>query len=514
MQPAYSLLFPIDRQQRTRAITLMALLLISLPLIVLPLPTLALLIASSGAFFLLLRRPWLVWALLGLLLPFSSAIAVGPIRLTDLLLAGALALWFADGVRQRTLTVQPSWLLLPLGLFAGVLSLSLLQATDLSEAATELLKWIQFALLLLIVPAMVPRQGAQWIQIGLLLGAISQALLGIYQFIFRIGPEWFIILGRFMRASGSFSQPNPYGGFLGLTLPIALSLTLWALHQLWQQRRAPRPLSLLQALFYLSATGLIAIGLLASWSRGGWLGAIGSTAVVLCIRSRRAAQWGGAAILLLVIALLAGAVQPERIPAPVAARFQEIPTYLGLTDLLNQPLTNENFAIVERLAHWDAALRMWERAPWLGVGPGNYATIYPEVNLPRWEEALGHAHNIYLNLLAESGLWGLFAYLLFWGAILGRLWQLRGRKRHSTGTATNERRTEWREALLIGLIGMVCHLSIHNFFDNLFVQGIYLYIALWLATVETLYRRDAIEKPYTTRAARYAHSSLSDRSIR
>ncbi|MEZ4674539.1 MAG: hypothetical protein R2932_09870 [Caldilineaceae bacterium] len=99
------------------------------------------------------------------------------------------------------------------------MALSLLQATDLIEAVTEVLKWIQFAMVLLVVPAMVPpvRALAHYRPAR---AAILQALLGLYQFIFRIGPEWFIILGRFMRASGSFGQPNPYGGYLGLSLPL------------------------------------------------------------------------------------------------------------------------------------------------------------------------------------------------------------------------------------------------------------------------------------------------------
>ena len=43
-----------------------------------------------------------------------------------------------------------------------------------------------------------------------------------------------------------------------------------------------------------------------------------------------------------------------------------------------------NIALIERLAHWEAAQRMFERSPWLGVGAGNYAAVYPEVRLPLW----------------------------------------------------------------------------------------------------------------------------------
>lgn len=444
-----------------------------LALVLLPLQPLLALLAAITAGVLVIRWPWLLWVGFALLIPITSAVKWGPLSLTDLLFAGGIMLWFMDGVRRRTIRTWHHPIVPIVLLFAGLLYLSLLQATNLREASAELLKWVQFALLLAIVPTMVPREKARWLVWGLLGGGMIQGLIGLYQFIFRIGPEWFVIFGRFMRASGTFSQPNPYGGYLGLTLPVAVSLTLWALYRLKQETSAnwniSRPMFLL--LCYGVAAGGIGAGLLASWSRGALLGAIGALGVVIVLRSRRAALLSGLAGLVIAGALLVGALNPTWLPAPLVERFAEVPTYLGFSDVLNEPLTNENFAIVERLAHWVAALRMWERAPWLGVGPGNYATIYPEVRLPLWEEALGHAHNIYLNLLAESGIVGLLGYLVLWGMILVWLW--RQWSIH----------LEWQNALIIGVIGVIVHLSIHNFFDNLFVQGSYYHLALWLAVV-------------------------------
>jgi hypothetical protein len=43
-------------------------------------------------------------------------------------------------------------------------------------------------------------------------------------------------------------------------------------------------------------------------------------------------------------------------------------------------------------------------------------------------------------------------------------------------------------------MGMVAHLAIHSFFDNLFVQGIYLHIALLFAAVTASVNLPAIEK--------------------
>lgn len=49
---------------------------------------------------------------------------------------------------------------------------------------------------------------------------------GFYQFFLRQGPEGFIVYGRFLRAFGTFGQPNPYGAFLALIIPIAFAILL------------------------------------------------------------------------------------------------------------------------------------------------------------------------------------------------------------------------------------------------------------------------------------------------
>jgi O-antigen ligase len=304
-------------------------------------------------------------------------------------------------------------------------------------------------------------------------GGIGQGLLGLYQFYYGIGPEWFIILGRFMRASGSFRQPNPYAGYLGLTMPLAVSLALWAWRRVWLQ---PGWAGWMWAGFYSAAAGIIGAGLVASWSRGGWLGAAVGLLVVVTLRSARTMMATAVAAAGLALALLVGSLNPALLPPSVSQRFAEIPASLDLSHVLQQPLTDENFAVVERVAHWVAALRMWERSPWLGIGPGNYSVVYPTVRLPLWEDPLGHAHNIYLNVLGETGLLGLTAYLALWLVVAHWLWQRRQ-------AALAEGGDGWQAALALGLLGMLAHLTIHNGFDNLFVQGMYVHIAIGLATL-------------------------------
>jgi O-antigen ligase len=440
----------------------------------LPLPQVLILAGAAGGSLLLLRWPWLVLLPLAALLPVTSAIRVGPAGVTDLLLLAAAVLWFLDGARRRTLPLRWSPILVLACVYAGVLVVSAWGAGNFTEATREVIKWLELPVLLLVASALIGRKHAPWVVAALVAGATAQAILGLYQFVFAVGPDYFVLLGRFMRAYGSFGQPNPFGGYLGLALPVALSMALWA----WQEvLRAPgRRQALAWAGFFSAATTIIALGLLASWSRGAWLGAVAGVLVVLVLRSRTAALLSGAAALTLLAALLLGAFSPTIVPAPIAARLADVPAYFGLTDVLNEPVTDENFSVIERLAHWVAAQRMWAQAPWLGVGPGNYATVYPQVRLPQWEEPLGHAHNIYLNVAAETGLAGLAAYGALMVTAFVWIWRQTSKARNAGGAWSR-----WRAALLVGILGVLVHLSVHNVVDNLFVQGMVLQVGFWLA---------------------------------
>ncbi|MCC6169742.1 MAG: O-antigen ligase family protein [Caldilineaceae bacterium] len=467
------LLPPIDYRPLRPAAVLAALAAIAALLAFLPLPWAVLLALGSAGAIIVLRRPWTVWLLPAATLPVAGSFRLGPVTAIEVLLGLAALVWLLSGAARRRLRIFHHPLLAPLLVYVGLLALSLWRAPNLGEAAKEMVKWVEFAVVLCLLPAMTARPGAKWLVAALLAAAVGQALLGLYQFIFQIGPDWFVVLGRFMRASGSFRQPNPFAGYLGLTLPVAAALSLWGIQTLATRSRTPSVVA--WAAVYVPATVIIAAGLLASWSRGAWLGALVAATVVLLAYSRRTALWVAMAALALLIAALLGALNPTWIPAAVSARLQDLPAYFGLTNVLDQPVTDENFAVLERLAHWVAALRMFALAPWLGVGPGNYETLYPLVRLPIWEEPLGHAHNIYLNVLAETGLVGLAGFLLFWGSAAAWVW------RSARRTAQITLHDSWRQALAAGILGVLAHLAVHSVFDNLFVQGIYLHLAFWLA---------------------------------
>ncbi|MCB0175679.1 MAG: hypothetical protein KDJ97_34570, partial [Anaerolineae bacterium] len=84
-------------------------------------------------------------------------------------------------------------------------------------------------------------------------------------------------------------------------------------------------------------------------------------------------------------------------------------------------------------------------------------------------------HNYLLNIGAEAGLVGITAYLIFWILTFGLLW---------TVVQNNK---GFYKAVAAGAIGIVTHLHVHNLVDNLYVQGMYLHVAVILGLASVIY---------------------------
>ena len=420
-----------------------------------------------------LIRPALGVLLVVPAVPFGSlrqvSLGVMNVGATEVLVGLVVIAWLARMVARREIRIEWPALALPVAVFMGVLLLSTLGSASLPHSLKELIKWAEvLALLVLVSTEIRGRWQRALIVVVLGTGALA-ALQGIYQFLFQVGPESFVLFGRFMRAYGTFEQPNPFGGYLGLTLPIAFGVVVAAV---WPSaQRARRRWLLLAA----GCGGLMLAALVMTWSRGAWLGlaaAVGTMILTVVVRRGRAALWVTVLAMLVSYGLLAGGA--ARVPPSIVERFSDLVPFAGVTDVRGVEVTDANFAVVERMAHWQAALAMWTDHPWLGVGIGNYEVAYGEYALPLWSDPLGHAHNYYLNIAAESGVLGLAAYLLLWGTALAVAWR---------ATASS---AGWAWGIALGILGALVHLAVHNLFDNLFVHGMYLHIAILLGILSSL----------------------------
>lgn len=431
-------------------------------------------LAALLAVMLLLHQPWLGLCGLALTVPFAplASASLGPLRvgLAEALVLAMLLAWFMRGTMGDARRIQANGLTLAVGAVVLTTLIAVYPAQELVPAAKDFAKWAGLGAVFLFASSQLTETQARWIVAALLVGGAAQGLLGIYQFATQSGPEGFQILGRYMRAHGTFGQPNPYAGYLGLLLPLSYAVPVSLVVRKDTQRASAWLLAGLVTVCGLA----MAAGLVLSWSRGALLGALASATMVLLASGQRARV--GA----LIVGLVALGLWPwivELTPQGVMERLWGGLQLLG-TDLSATEVTDANFAVIERMAHWLAAWRMFAQHPWTGVGLGQYTTIYPEVAIPRWADPLGHAHNMYLHVLAEQGLLGAAGLVAFMVGSMAAAWR---RIRRGSG---------WRRGVALGCWGMLWHLAVHSVVDLLFVQGLYLLIGMILGLMVAVCAED------------------------
>ncbi|MEM7331576.1 MAG: O-antigen ligase family protein [Chloroflexota bacterium] len=441
-----------------------------------------------GLFLLILRAPIVGLGLALMAGPWGAieSLFLGPTPLDSgqLFLFLTLSAWLLRGLGEQRIVIPKGSFYWPLFLFIGVAFLSLFDAQSIQFGVQEMLKWIEMWLIIGLVlseseRAPSKKQFVQQLLLMFLLAGFVQALIGIWQFGLRgIGPAHFIISGNFYRAYGSFEQPNPFGGLMHLTALLVIGATtaylpaLWhflkgSTHNLWQKKKLLFPKFPLWAIFLLVCGGTAVLSLLFSWSRGAWLGfAAGIGAIGLFWPQKR---WIGFASLIVAVASFTIAFQLNLVPESIAQRLVGFVADFQLGDVRGVDINDTNYSVLERLAHWQAAVDMARDQLWLGVGFGNYEPAYAEYALINWPDPLGHAHNYYLNILAETGIIGLSAYLIFWIAVV--LKTING----------IQVQTGLYRGVLLGLLGCWAAISVHHLVDKLYVNNLYIQFGVLLS---------------------------------
>ncbi|GAC1426428.1 MAG: hypothetical protein NVS4B1_04540 [Ktedonobacteraceae bacterium] len=368
-------------------------------------------------------------------------------------------------------------------LFAMVISAA--TAQSITASIKDLIKWIEFLAVLMLGAKYLRTRTQIWtLVVIMLLAGVSQAFYGYAQNFLNLGPQSFIRDGG-LRVYGTFNQPNPYAGYINMSLPIALSLLLLG------RNSATRILAgtaaiLLGAAEYLTRSngGEIAIAV-----------AILFVFVVGFPQLRKLAAVSAVGGLMLVAALLAGVI-PQRLTQPILNK-------LGLIAISFKSPSAQDYSTAERLAHWIAGINMFLDHPFTGVGIGNYGTAYKPYHVTIFVNSLDHAHNYYINISAETGIIGLTTFVLLliamfvagscaYRVLSKKYMQLKAERTipkvgisrlamlHASnilGDLTNDR------ALAIGLLAALLSVCIHNLVDNLYVHGMTILFALLLVAL-------------------------------
>lgn len=458
--------------------------------VIVPLEQLALV---SGAILVLasaLAHPVLAVCLVVLSVPVQELVTL-PAGLTSTQAATLLACfsWLLHTLAHPERAMLPGGILPLWGTFLCALLLSAgLTPYARAEAIRETLRWSVAAIIWLIAAGTATRR---WHMICLLacllLAPAVCAAIGVVQFATGDGPPAFRIAPNlpYVRAYGTIGQPNSFAGYMNMAWPLGLALAMVATRFAWRRPAAPtlHPLLhiggrwLLTGLLW-AATALLLAALLASFSRGAWLGALaGALGLALALERRVWRALLMMAVVAMIMLLLAAA---GLLPGALAARLASMAHSLTFFDAATAHVTPENFAVVERMAQMQAGWAMFLAAPLTGIGPGNYAVAYPEFAVGAWYSGRGHAHNYYLHLAAETGIIGLLAYLGLIGGLI-----------RQTMIALRCTTDPFLRSVVAGSCGIITAVAGHNLFENLHVLNMGMQLATIWAVLHIIARSAA-----------------------
>ena len=221
-----------------------------------------------------------------------------------------------------------------------------------------------------------------WKSVCVLTGAaLPVGLYGLFQFVTgQMSAKWTdtaLFSEDFGRLTATFENPNIYGAFLLIALPVAVAVTMRV--KGWRGK-----------VFFGGTALVLAANMVLTYSRGCYVALLVILAVCLC---RKDIRWA-------IPMVLAAAASPLYLPQSVMARFQSIG---------NMSDTSTSY----RLNIWRGSMAMLGDFWWVGVGIGDVAfrSIYEKYALSTVEDA-PHAHNLILQTMCETGILGLAALVL------------------------------------------------------------------------------------------------------
>lgn len=334
-----------------------------------------------------------------ILIAISVLLFGGTGPLGALVLEGGAAilflLWGILAIRRDHVEIRWNWLYLPLFGLLAIASFQYVFGLSVYPYLTkiELLRWSTYVLLFFLAFESFRTEASirqfTWFLISL---GFAVSLFAIIQhFTFNGKLYWTVSLPVGAGPFGPFVDCDHFAGFVELTAPLGLALLFF------RSRRTEQVTLLL--LFTIVPIG----ALILTASRGGII-CFALEFVLLAFLSR-AHQIGKKQLLgTAAIALVAGTFI----------------IWLGVSNAIQrfEQLTHEGIARELRVSIYSDTLRIIHDHPWVGTGLGTLAAVYPRYASFYNGLTVDHAHNDFLELLANAGVIGGLCALLFIGLFL------------------------------------------------------------------------------------------------
>ncbi len=388
----------------------------------LPIVELALALALAGvAMVIAARSPFHAFCVFIVTLPFENALAIqGPMKITPSYLALImLAVVCVVHPRRRTTYGSVSSPLTPYllaYLFVAALSLgmSIVAPPPQIVSASDLLRWratdyrgvVQFAFLVFSASAFFVTvffcSNSVRLRLVVSLFLAVSSLVALYA-IFQMVGVWMRLplVGAYaaglyeqpasLRPNSTFQEPMLFGHFLLAGLPLLATLHL---QRSWLDPADRR--------FYgwpaLVVLLLMSVALMLTISRGAWLGALASAAVIVVLSPRRTRN---RTMLMILAAGIVGVI------AFIVAMGSAATAWYTLANRFS--LSASSVGAEQRFWYQMLLFELLQDYPLLGVGFGNY----PLYQLAKFDlYGIAGAYGIYWQSLVETGLVGFASLML------------------------------------------------------------------------------------------------------
>ncbi len=226
-----------------------------------------------------------------------------------------------------------------------------------------------------------------------------------------------------MRIYSTLENPNVLGEYILLVLPVSIGL-MWTGKKIWQK------------LIYAGISGVLFGALILTFSRGCWVGLMVAAAIFITFVAGK--LWG--------LGLIALPIIPAILPESIINRF----TSIG--DMKDSSTSY-------RVYIWMGTLAMI-RDFWIsgiGMGAEAFKAVYPFYSYNGI--VAPHSHNLFLQILVESGIMGIVLFGIILCFFLKRMatgYQLAGGKGASLST------------IICAISAGICGFLVQGLFDNCF----------------------------------------------
>lgn len=323
--------------------------------------------------------------------------------------------------------------------FVVLAAASIVKADDVAAGMKELVQLIGYLVVLFVVVSRgvnSPR-AAQRLLLAFLCSTSAVILFGLIQYLDSSRAV--------IDVSSTFGNRNVLGGFLAISLPVALAVSLTA--RRWGTRVWMGALVITGMVINVAGAAFLAL-------------VVGGFAVCLAKSSKAIIGWA------LFIAVLVAVVFPWTPRKNTTSLLESIQFF------------DADGRVEPRYVEWQASLDMWRETPSLGVGLGNYQSqigmFYGILPMPEGPKEPDH-NNLFLVTLASTGIVGLLGLMIMLASWL---------RKAATAFQTNGKDT-LRKILALAVIGAIPAFCVDSIWTALIVRGVFPSLVLIVALLHS-----------------------------